>query len=72
MSINLEHLRVGFTFITLGDLIIAYVALSVHQHILKERSIDEDVLQYMKKERYVGLVGILFIVTGFILEMMGI
>ena len=69
---NLTELRIGFTLIALGDLTIAYVALSVHQHILKERSIDEEVLQYMKKERLVGVIGIMLIVVGYVLEMLGI
>lgn len=70
--INIEQLRIGFSLSTIGDLIIAYVALSVHKHILKERKIDMDVLAYMKKERVIGYIGIALILIGYLLEIFGL
>lgn len=52
----------------IGALIIAYIVLSVHMHILKERSIDADVLSSMKKERVYVYFGIALLVIGFIIE----
>ena len=69
---NIFEVRIGFTLSTIGDIIIGYVALSVHKHILKERSIDEDVLIFMKKERILGFIGIIFIIVGYLLEIIGI
>jgi hypothetical protein len=51
-----------------GEVIIATIVLRVHLHVLSERSIDADVLEIMKRERFYGVAGILLIVISFILE----
>ncbi|PIR38370.1 MAG: hypothetical protein COV34_02060 [Candidatus Zambryskibacteria bacterium CG10_big_fil_rev_8_21_14_0_10_42_12] len=52
----------------IGAILIAFVVYSVHQHIVKERKIDEDVLTSMKTERVYMVAGILLIIFSFILE----
>jgi len=51
-----------------GSVLIAYAALRVHHRFLNEHQVDEAVFSIMKREQKVGLVGILFITTSFLLE----
>ncbi|PIQ92273.1 MAG: hypothetical protein COV70_00910 [Parcubacteria group bacterium CG11_big_fil_rev_8_21_14_0_20_39_22] len=61
-------LTIAITFSIIGHIVIALVVFSVHSHVLKERKIDDDVLTSMKRERIYVIVGTVFILTGYILE----
>ena len=69
---SLNEFRWGLTLLALGDLMIAYLAMSAHRAILKEKKIDTKVLIFMTKERYLGFVGVVFIIVGYFLELQGI
>jgi hypothetical protein len=56
---------VGDSFDVAGKLMIAYTAISVHYRFWKEHKIDEAVFKEMKKERNIGILGIVFILLGF-------
>ena len=54
---------------TIGKIMIAYTAIQVHYRVWKEHRIDEKVFTEMKKERIVGIIGIIFIILGFLLQL---
>lgn len=58
----------GHTLDMVGKIMIAYTAMRVHYRFWKEHKIDEDVFSEMKRERTIGIVGIVFIILGYLLE----
>lgn len=60
---------IGFTLDALGKIMIAYTALKVHHRFYKEHKVDELVFIAMKKERNIALIGIVFIVVGYLLQL---
>jgi len=54
---------------TLGTLMIAFAALRVHHRVLNEHKIDGHVFSIMKREQFIGIVGILCVLASFILEL---
>tara|TARA_B100001971_G_C17987727_1_gene430736 strand:+ start:420 stop:629 length:210 start_codon:yes stop_codon:yes gene_type:complete len=63
---NLEFL--GFTLDVIGKVMVAFTAIMVHHRFRKEHKIDERVFQTMRREQVVGIIGIGFIVLGFLLQ----
>ncbi len=59
---------IGFTIGAMGKLMIAYTALMVNHRFLKEHKIDEKVFKAMSLEQKIGIVGIIFIITGYVIE----
>jgi len=62
----------GLTFEVLGTVLIAYTALSVHGRVRKEHVIDEKVISEMKREHALGISGIVFILIGYVLQLIGV
>lgn len=58
----------SITLDTLGTVFIAYAALSVHYRVLKEHKIDEKVFIAMRREQVLGVLGVLMIIVGFIID----
>ena len=54
----------------LGKVMISYTAIRVHFRFWKEHKIDDRVFATMKSEQIVGLLGILFIIGAYILELL--
>lgn len=48
-----------------GDILVAVVVFNVHGHVLKEKRIDKDVLDTMRRERRLVLFGIALVLIGF-------
>lgn len=61
---------IGAFLTLLGDVIVAVVVFNVHGHVLKEKRIDKDVLDTMRKERKMVIFGILLVIIGFMLQWM--
>jgi len=59
---------VAVIFDSFGTLLIAWVAIRVHHRVLKEHSIDKVVYRAMKNEQRTGLIGMLLVLFGFIVE----
>ena len=59
---------IGFILTTTGEVLLGAMVLIIHWHILKEHRIDADVLRQMKQEQFLGILAIMSIVTGFILQ----
>jgi hypothetical protein len=57
------------TLETIGTLLIALMALNVHHHLLEEHRLDDTVNRSIRREQIVGMIGVAFVVVGFILEL---
>lgn len=68
-TIFFDMLFWSVTFTFLGKALLGITVINVHAHIIKEHRIDSDVLSYMKKERYYGITGVVFITIGYLLEL---
>lgn len=64
---NLEFL--GFTLDVIGKIMVAYTAIAVHHHVWKEHKIDKAVFAAMKNEQIIGIIGIVLIVIGYLLQL---
>lgn len=62
--------NLGLTLDTLGKVLLGITVLMVHSYVLKEHKIDTDVLRGMKREQILGILGILSIVIGYILQLL--
>jgi len=60
------HLSDFFTLV--GDVIIAYAVIAVHDRMREEHSIDDAVYRSMLKERRLIVVGIAMLFLGFTLR----
>jgi len=65
-------LIIGITFDVIGTILIAYTVLRVHNRAREERAIDSRVINEMKKERATSIVGIVFIIIGYIFQVFGL
>jgi hypothetical protein len=59
---------IGFTLDVAGKLLVAYMAIRIHWRVWKEHKIDDLVFKEMKQEQFIGILGILLIVAGYILQ----
>lgn len=48
---------------------VGYTAIKVHHRFREEKKIDKKVFYVMKKETRIGIIGIIFIITGWALHM---
>lgn len=59
---------IGFTLDVIGKIMIAFTAIMVHHRVWKEHRIDKRVFLEMKREQIIGIIGILFIIIGYVLQ----
>lgn len=57
---------------TFGEVLVGFAVVRVHWRVMKEHKIDRAVLQTMKRERVWAIAGILFIIVGFVVELIHI
>jgi len=58
----------ALTLDIIGKVMIAYTALAVHSRVRKEAKIDTSVFRAMKREKNMGIMGIIFMVAGYIIH----
>jgi len=51
-----------------GKVMIAYTALVVHRHVSQEHKIDKAVFRIMKQEQLIGILGIIFMISAYLLH----
>lgn len=56
------------TLNTVGTLLIAWAVLSVHHVVFNEHEISSKVYQKMKAEQFLTVIGIVFIIISYVLE----
>jgi len=67
MNLGIEFWAITFDFT--GKVLVAIMAILVHMKIRKAHKIDTEVIKEIYLEELMGVVGILLIVTGYILKM---
>tara|TARA_Y100000310_G_C20334932_1_gene647033 strand:- start:496 stop:708 length:213 start_codon:yes stop_codon:yes gene_type:complete len=67
MEFGIEFWAMTFDFV--GKILIALTALLTHRILIKERKIDDLVLKDMRLEVGAGILGITFIVIGYVLNL---
>lgn len=60
----------GITLGTIGKLILGIAVLRVHIRIFEEHKIDGVVLRAIKREHIVTIIGLIFIILGYLLEVL--
>ena len=60
---------VGFTLDIAGKIMVAFTAIMVHHRFWKEHKVDDKVFLEMKRERNIGIWGIVLILLGFFLQL---
>jgi len=58
----------GHTLEFVGVIMIAYMAIRVHSRVRVEQKVDKKVVSEMNRERIVGVIGIIFIILGYLLQ----
>lgn len=58
----------GSTLDMIGKVMVAYTAIRVHHRFWKEHRVDEKVFSEMKRERQIGILGIVLIIIGYLLQ----
>ncbi|PIR69426.1 MAG: hypothetical protein COU47_03595 [Candidatus Niyogibacteria bacterium CG10_big_fil_rev_8_21_14_0_10_46_36] len=56
------------TLDVIGKVMVAYTAIRVHFRFWQEHKVDEVVFRAMRKERKIGIIGISFIVLGYMVH----
>lgn len=59
----------GITLQTIGTLLVGFVALRVHHWVIVRQMVDQQVLRTMKREQRLGVLGLLLIAIGYILQL---
>jgi len=60
---------IGFTLDTLGEILLGVTVLKVHFHVIKEHKIDTDVLKEMRLEQVLGILAVILIIVGYLLQL---
>jgi len=58
---------VGELLRVIGEVLIGVAILLVHGRMRKDQKIDEGVIKDIKREKLVGILGITFIIVGYLL-----
>lgn len=56
------------TLDVLGKLMVGFTAIAVHHRFLTEHKMDAKVLSTMKKEQIVGVLGMIFMIIGYVIR----
>ncbi|MBI2046074.1 MAG: hypothetical protein HYT28_01455 [Parcubacteria group bacterium] len=66
MFFNISFIFISYTLQTLGAILIGFMALMVHHRFLYEHKIDSRVFAEMKREQFLGGLGVFFLVAGYV------
>ena len=59
---------IGFILDIIGKVMIAFTALMVHHRFSVEHKVDEKVFAVMRREKIIGILGIILMIVGFLLQ----
>jgi len=59
---------IGFILDVMGKVMVAFTAIMVHRRFRKEHKVDERIFRAMRREQLFGIIGIIFIILGFLLQ----
>ena len=58
----------GHTLEFIGVFLVAFMAIRVHSRVREEQKVDNYVLKEMNREKIFGVMGIVFIALGYLLQ----
>ncbi len=61
---------VGLTLETVGTIMLGLLVLLVHRRVLKEHKINKSVIKEMHLEQLIGVIAIILITFGYILQIL--
>lgn len=61
---------IGETLQVAGEIIIGITAIMVHRRVWKEHRIDNRVYEEMKREQFIGIIGIVLLITGYLIKIL--
>ncbi|MBT4857308.1 hypothetical protein HON52_03960 [Candidatus Uhrbacteria bacterium] len=64
----MDNLFLGELLQTIGELALAYTVLRVHHGVMTEKHIDKKVILSMKSEQFIGMMGVILIIIGFLIR----
>jgi len=67
---TLSILITGLVVAMTGKVLLGYTVIAVHSRVMREHSIDEQVIRTIRKERQIALWGIVLIIVGTGLEVL--
>lgn len=56
----------------IGKIMVAYTAIAVHHRVWKEHKIDRAVFRAMKREQWIGIAGIGFMIVAYFLHIIAV
>lgn len=59
---------IGATFDVIGKILIGITVLLVHGRVIRKHKTDRSVIKEMKHERIFGILGIAFVIIGYIIH----
>jgi len=63
-----SYLFLSETLEIVGGLLIAYTVIMVHYRFRKEHQVDAKVFREMKKEQMFGVLGVVFLLAGYLVK----
>lgn len=60
---------IGATLDLIGKILVSYTAIAVHNRFWQEHKVDERVFEEMRRERKIGLLGVICMILGFLLQL---
>jgi len=64
----MDSLILGLTIKTIGEVIIGISIIRVHNRIMQEHKLDRKVYRSIRNEKFWGLIGVILIIAGYLLE----
>jgi len=64
----MNYLLLSETLDLVGSLLIAYTVIMVHYRFWREHKIDGKVFLEMRREQMIGIVGVIFILAGYLIK----
>ncbi|MBI2430592.1 MAG: hypothetical protein HYV39_01090 [Candidatus Levybacteria bacterium] len=59
---------IGFTLQVIGEVMIGLTAIMVHRRVWKEHKINPVVYKEMQREQTIGIIGIILLIIGYLLQ----
>lgn len=66
----MDLLFLGMTIGVIGKILLGITVIRVHSKIVQEHRVDGAVFKEIRKEKILAILGIIFMVIGYVLEMM--
>lgn len=69
---EIELLTIGVTLRVVGEVMVVLAVLHMHHTMIQEHRIDKRVVLTYRQERLLTWLGLLFIVSGYLVEVLSI